>query len=313
MTTETQVDPDRDLYPDSDGQPMSDNTLQFRWITTIQGNLEGLYGHDPNVFVAGDLLWYAVRGSPAIRAAPDAMVVFGRPKGDRGSYKQWEEGGIPPQVVFEVLSPGNRDEELDRKFEFYDRYGVEEYYVYDPDNLILSGWLRSGTSLQPIASMDGWVSPRLGIRFELSGDELVILRPDGERFLTFRELQEQREEERRQKEEERRQKEEAQRQAEEARRQAEEERRQKEEAQRQAEEARRQAEEARRQVEEERRQREETDRRTLEAQRQAEEADRRAQQAQRQAEEAQREAVEVGRRIERLTERLRALGIDLDA
>ena len=58
-------------------------------------------------FVAGDLLWYAQQGDPTERLAPDAMVVFGRPKGDRGSYKQWEEDGIAPQVVWEVLSPGN--------------------------------------------------------------------------------------------------------------------------------------------------------------------------------------------------------------
>ncbi len=32
------------------------------------------------------------------------MVVFGRPKGDRGSYKQWLENQIAPQVVFEILS-----------------------------------------------------------------------------------------------------------------------------------------------------------------------------------------------------------------
>ena len=28
------------IYPDSDGKPMADNTLQFRWIVTIVGNLE---------------------------------------------------------------------------------------------------------------------------------------------------------------------------------------------------------------------------------------------------------------------------------
>jgi Uma2 family endonuclease len=32
------------------------------------------------------------------------MVVFGRSKGDRGSYQQWKEDNIPPQVVFEILS-----------------------------------------------------------------------------------------------------------------------------------------------------------------------------------------------------------------
>ena len=66
------------------------------------------------------------------------FVAFGRPKGYRGSYKQWEEGNIAPRCVFEVLSPGNRKPEMDRKFEFYETYGVEEYYVYDPDSIKLS-------------------------------------------------------------------------------------------------------------------------------------------------------------------------------
>ncbi|MBV8313575.1 MAG: hypothetical protein JOZ53_01315 [Planctomycetaceae bacterium] len=45
------------IYPDSDGQPMADNTLQFEWITTIKGGLEAVFRDDPNVFVAGELLW----------------------------------------------------------------------------------------------------------------------------------------------------------------------------------------------------------------------------------------------------------------
>src|SRR3954453_2369368 len=134
-------------YPDSDGQPMAENTLQFQWIVTIQGNLDGLFAGDPNVFVAGDLLWYPVEGQPSIRAAPDALVVFGRPKGYRGSYKQWQEGGIAPQVVFEVLSPGNRPQEMVEKFRFYEQYGVEEYYLYNPEEGALSGWLRRDDSL----------------------------------------------------------------------------------------------------------------------------------------------------------------------
>src|SRR5438477_4860255 len=78
------------VYPDCDGHPMSDNTLQFKWIVTIKGGLEALFRNDSSVFVAGDLLLYPVDGNPKIRTAPDAMVVFGRPKGYRGSYKQWE-------------------------------------------------------------------------------------------------------------------------------------------------------------------------------------------------------------------------------
>src|SRR5262249_43314706 len=156
-------------YPDDDGQPMSDNTLQFQWIVTIQGNLDGLFANNPQVFVAGNLLWYPVEGRPELRVAPDAMVVFERPKGYRGSYKQWLEEAIAPHVVFEVLSPRNRPEEMDCKFEFYDRYGVQEYYLYDPNSMELCGWIRKGARLQPITPLDGWVSPRLGIRFDLSG------------------------------------------------------------------------------------------------------------------------------------------------
>ena len=175
-------------YPDSDGKPMADNTLQFRWIVTIKEGLDALFRDRPDVFVAGDLLWYPVQGNPKICQAPDALVVFGRPKGDRGSYKQWEEGGIAPQVVFEVLSPSNSGEEMTRKALFYRRHGVEEYYVYDPDDGAFSGWLREGDDLRAIPDPLGWTSPRLGVRFEVEGTELRLIRPDGLPFRSFQEL-----------------------------------------------------------------------------------------------------------------------------
>lgn len=193
------------IYPDSDGKPMADNTLQFRWITTIKGGLDGVFRDDPDVFVAGDLLWYPVEGKPKIRMAPDVLVAFGRPKGERGSYRQWEEGGIAPQSVFEILSPGNRPMELTRKFEFYQRHGVEEYYIYDPDRGFLDGWLRAGRRLKGIRKMTGFVSPRLRIRFEPADgpDNLVILGPDGHPFLTYVQLMERSEAERQRAEAER--------------------------------------------------------------------------------------------------------------
>jgi len=183
------------LYPDSDGQPMADNTKQFRWIVIIKENLELLFANDPNVFVAGDLLWYPVEGDNKIRQAPDAMVVFGRPKGDRGSYRQWVENSIPPQVVFEILSPGNRLKEMAKKLRFYERYGVEEYYVYDPDEVELIGWLRSGEDLEIIEEMNGWFSPRLEIKFQVTSENLEIFSPSGERFLSYVELAQLREQE----------------------------------------------------------------------------------------------------------------------
>lgn len=178
------------IYPESDGMPIADNTRQFNWIVTIKGNLDILYEDDPNVFVAGDLLWYPVEGHPEIRQAPDVMVIIGRSKGDRGSYMQFREDNIAPQVVFEILSPGNTLTEMNRKRAFYERYGVEEYYIYDPDHETLEGWLRNMDHLAPIQEMQNWVSPRLGIRFAPSPTGLQVYQPDGGRFLTFVELEE---------------------------------------------------------------------------------------------------------------------------
>jgi Uma2 family endonuclease len=176
------------IYPETDGQPIADNTKQFELIVLIKKNLDLLFDNHPNVFVAGDLLWYPIEGNNIIRRAPDVMVVFGRPKGDRGSYLQWREDNIPPQVVFEILSPSNSAKEMINKYKFYERYGVEEYYLYNPDTGELTGWLRSGDELAEIEQMIGWVSPRLSIRFEMSDGELQIYRPDGQLFLSYLEL-----------------------------------------------------------------------------------------------------------------------------
>ena len=200
---------------------MSDNTKQFRWIVTIKENLEILFANNPEVFVAGDLLWYPVEGDNKTRIAPDAMVVFGRPKGDRGSYKQWEENNISPQVVFEILSPGNRLKEMTKKLLVYQQYGVEEYYIYDPDEVELTGLIRSENRLEEIEDINGWISPRLGIKFELTSDTLEIYRPDGQRFLTSVELDGLREQERQRAEEERQRAEEERQRAEEERQRAE--------------------------------------------------------------------------------------------
>jgi Uma2 family endonuclease len=205
------------IYPESDGQPMSDNTKQFRWIVTIKENLELLFANDPDVFVAGDLLWYPVEGSNTIRQAPDVLVAIGRPKGDRGSYQQWQEAGIPPQVVFEILSPSNRLGEMSRKQAFYEQHGVEEYYVYDPDRVDFTVWLRQDDRLQVVDLAETWTSPRLGISFALQPQDLIIYRPDGQQFLGFVDLdrlRQQAEQGRQQAEQERQQAEQERQQAE---------------------------------------------------------------------------------------------------
>ncbi|MEH2240593.1 Uma2 family endonuclease [Nostoc sp.] len=198
------------IYPDSDGQPVANNTIQFGWIVEIKQNIEWLFADDPNVFVAGDLFWYPVEGRNKIVNTPDVMVVLGRPKGvgvarrrHRLCYQQWKEEGVAPQVVFEILSPSNTQTEMYKKLLFYDRYGVEEYYIYDPDRNNLREWLRGEDGLDVIPQMEDWVSPRLKIRFAPLPEGLQLYRPDGEQFLNYTEISRNADQERQRAEQER--------------------------------------------------------------------------------------------------------------
>lgn len=173
------------IYPETDGEPMAENTVQYRYITTIHAGLDAMFGSDPNVFVAADLFWYPVEGRSDICTAPDVMIVLGRHKGDRGSYKQWEEGNIAPQVVIEILSPGNTATEMKDKRKFFDRHGVEEYYEYDPYSRTLDAWQRSGDFFRLTNVAETWKSPRLGVTFELQENgELNVYSRDGRKFLS---------------------------------------------------------------------------------------------------------------------------------
>lgn len=171
------------VYPESDGLPMADDTLQWDWMVKIVGELREQYAGQ-EVFVAGNLFWYPMEGDPATVAAPDALVCFGRPPGHRRSYQQWREGGVAPRVVFEVLSHSNTDDEMADKLDFYDRHGPAEYYVIDPYTHTYEAFVRRRGRLVPVppSRLNGYVSPALGIRFVVGDGELTLLTPDGRPF-----------------------------------------------------------------------------------------------------------------------------------
>ena len=188
MNPRVELSPAEVEYPESDGEPMGENSRQVEWIIRLFEGLDVQFRHDPNVLVAGDLFWYPVEGDNRTRTAPDVMVIFGRPKGPRRSYLQWKEGGIAPQVVIEIHSPGNTAAVWHTRFDFYQRFGVEECYLLDPEPpASLQGWRRRGARLVSIRKMNGWTSPRLGIRFGLVEGELQVSGTDDKPFRLSRE------------------------------------------------------------------------------------------------------------------------------
>jgi Uma2 family endonuclease len=186
------------IYPETDGQPMVDNSKQYRWVVRLRENLRRRY-RDQNVCVEADMFWYPVEGQPTIVNAPDVFVVLGRPDGDRSSYKQWQEDNIAPQAVFEIVSPANSSSEIAKKQEFYVEHGVLEILFYNPETFDFWGFVRQDPTQAPTLLLRlnlPWTSPVLGIRFEMEADGLAVFYPDddspaytpGERFVDVQDV-----------------------------------------------------------------------------------------------------------------------------
>lgn len=180
---------DHVFYPDSDGEPMAENQLQAELIRTLVLGFQRLYAGRTDVLVGGDNFWYPVRGQPSVVVEPDTMVVVGlsAPPDIRtmGSYRQWEHGGRVGLVI-EVLSPSNTWAEMVRKRQFYDRYGVDEYWAFDPATGALEIWVRDGEGLCAQALADeAFTSPATGVLVSVIDGELAVRDPDGvRRWLT---------------------------------------------------------------------------------------------------------------------------------
>lgn len=286
------------IYPSSDGNRMAESTEHFGYITTIEGNLASLFAHRTDVFVAGDLLWYPEEGNPFICVAPDTMVVFGRPKDHRDCYKQWNEDNIAPAVVFEILSKSNDVSEMIDKLLFYEKYGVEEYYLYNPIKERFYVWLRSDKKLNNILVMPTFKSPLLGVTFEMhQGSKLKIFNPDGTQFLTFVEQTQKR-----------KAAEEAAKKAEEAAKKAEETAKK---AQEIAEEEKAKAEKAEESAEEEKTRAEKAEETTKKAEESAEEEKARAEKAEEIAKEAEKLMEKAQNEINFLKNLLKEQGFNL--
>ncbi len=182
---ETEID-----YPAHPEEDFSDNSIHFDGIKTLSEWLAILfYDQQDRVSVHGNHSWYPVEGKPKINLAPDVMVIFGRPQVERTSYVQHREGGIAPQVVFELGSPSNRPNEMAKKKKFYQKYGVEEYYWLHLAGRTAEIYIRDGKKLVEQKGITSWVSPRLGIRLDWSdpNQPIQIFNPDGTRMELLRE------------------------------------------------------------------------------------------------------------------------------
>lgn len=181
-------------YPSSDGQPMAESDLHRKEMVDLIEALTRRYQDTSDVYVAGNLFLYYKQGDPRSVVAPDVFLVKGVPKGDRLTYKLWEEGRVP-SLVIEVTSNSTRNEDLARKKRCYESQGVEEYFLHDPEGDYLSprlqGYRLTGNRYEPIRPRpDGSLDSRTtGLTLKVEGLHLRLVDTvTGERLLRVGEL-----------------------------------------------------------------------------------------------------------------------------
>lgn len=118
------------VYPSADGEPVAETYDHlYAILTTLESLKQYLIGRQATV-LANQFLYYA-QGFPKVRTAPDVMVIFDVAPGGRDNYKTWEEGQVPV-VIFEMTSPGTKDQDKTFKKTLYEQLGVQEYWLFDP-------------------------------------------------------------------------------------------------------------------------------------------------------------------------------------
>lgn len=121
------------LRPETESVPESDG--HRRVVDLLAAGLEAVFVDESDVLVCCRMAWFPDPEDTHIRLDPDVMLVRGRPKGERRSYKQWVEEDISPQLLIEVVSEHDTDAEYRQRLDRAREYGVEEVvmvYLYAP-------------------------------------------------------------------------------------------------------------------------------------------------------------------------------------
>jgi len=260
-------------------EPEMESSLHYSQLALLVSCLEWLWEDRTDIFIGADLTIYYSRERLKKRdfKGPDLFVVKNTINHPRNSWVVWEEDGLYPDFILEVLSESNSPNDRIRKKTVYqNNFRTPEYFWFSPHTLEFQGHRLVNRRYETIAPEPSGLiwSQELELYLGIHEEQLRYFNPDGQLVLTPREAARQ-----------------ARLEAHEARLEAEEARLN---AQREAEEARL---EAQREAEEIR----------LEAQKEAEEA---RLEAERKIQAAQNAKLAAEQELQKLRDQLLALGVE---
>jgi Uma2 family endonuclease len=179
---------DNIFYPESDGKPMAETDIHRKLLLYLTSCLELFFENREKVYVTGNIMFYYEEGSPDEVVSPDVMVFFGVNKGNRTSYKTWEENDVLPSVIIELASRSTWHKDRTEKRELYEMMGVKEYYIFNPLYpktlpAFLAFGLESGVLVKQEIQNNRIYSEQLGLELVDTGETLRIYDLDKNEFL----------------------------------------------------------------------------------------------------------------------------------
>ena len=138
MSIATEIEDDPDVvdgvyYPSEDGKPMALTVVHTFTALELVALLR-MHISRTDKLVGCDNFWYWEEGNPKARISPDIMVCLGVDgESIERSYLMWRHHNVVPSVCFEFASRGTYRKNLTQTKDIYERLGVSEYFLFDPD------------------------------------------------------------------------------------------------------------------------------------------------------------------------------------
>lgn len=128
--------PTSDELPCSDDTPV-DNENQNFLPNLLLFLLKSIWHDRSDWFFGVDMgIYHTTRVSPLVPVVPDGFLSLGVERFKNGkrrkSYVVWEENGVVPRLVLEVVSQTSGGE-YDTKMEIYAQLGILYYIIYNPE------------------------------------------------------------------------------------------------------------------------------------------------------------------------------------
>ena len=172
-------------FPTSDGRPVAETPLHYRRLSDLAYCLTTFFKRRADAYIGVNMLAYDDPREPRRHLSPDIFVAFGGAnEEEREIYKLWEEPA--PAFVLEVTSKSTRRED-ERKKARYAKWGVAEYFMYDPRGEYLAPALQGFELFRGVYrpmreralsnGERGLSSGRLGLDLWLDGSTLRLYDP----------------------------------------------------------------------------------------------------------------------------------------